>query len=106
MASKVNLTSDAMVTILVMVRAMLNYESKDSADASLPEWMKEYPVTITQFLFYLYHNLADLMPAFMTSDVLTGLAGTLFPNIDSKSGTLFPPPDDSVFPNPYREIPG
>ncbi len=34
---------------------MLNCETKN-ADR-LPDWLKEYPVTLTQFLFYLYHNV-------------------------------------------------
>lgn len=36
-------------------------------------------MTIIQFLFYLYHNLPDWMPAFMTSEILHSLSSTLFP---------------------------
>ena len=43
---KVNLSGDAMITVLCMVRAMLNPES--AADKQLPTWLKEYPVTLTQ----------------------------------------------------------
>lgn len=43
--------------------------------------VSEYPVTLTQFLFYLYHNLVDFTPVFMTNEVLTALAGTLFPTV-------------------------
>jgi hypothetical protein len=38
---------------------MLNCETK-SPDR-LPDWLKEYPVILTQFLFYLYHNVIDFM---------------------------------------------
>ena len=58
---------------------MLNFESKNPD--KLPDWLKEYPVTLTQFLFYLYHNVHDFMPVFMSANVLTTLAGTLFPVI-------------------------
>lgn len=60
-----------------------------SSSESLPEWLREYPVTIIQFVFFLYHHLKDLMPVFMSGDVLNALASTLFPrcNPDSKSST-------------------
>ena len=94
LSDKVNLANDAMVTILIMVRAMLNYSPDD--DVKIPEWMNDYPLTMTQFLFYLYHNLPDNMPAFMNQDVLTALAGTLFPTLENKAkmGLL---EDDSAF---------
>ena len=82
LANKVNLSGDTLVTILCMVRTMLNYETNECHVESLPTWLKEYPVTLTQFFFYLYHNASDFMPVFMTSEVLTALAGTLFPSID------------------------
>ena len=42
-------------------------------------------MTLTQFLFYLYHNVHDFMPVFMGSNVLTALAGTLFPLVAAPS---------------------
>ena len=78
-AKVINLSPDAMITILCMVRAMLNMESKNPD--SLPGWLKEYPVTLTQFIFYLYHNVPDFMPSFMTEEVLGALSGTLFPMV-------------------------
>ena len=89
-----------MVTILLMVRTMLNYKS-ESVDSSkkppaIAEWMKEYPITITQFLFYLYHNLADFMPAFMTPDVLTAVAATLFPIMTDENISSMTSPNKST----------
>lgn len=46
---------------------------------SLPQWLCDYPVTIIQFLFFLYQNMLDFKPVFMSGEVLTALAGTLFP---------------------------
>jgi hypothetical protein len=78
-----------------MVRAMLNQEGK-SPD-SLPEWLRDYPVTIIQFLFFLYHNMADFMPVFMAGDVLGALAGTLFPRQPgSETGSGSSTPSDEV----------
>eukprot|EP00095_Tigriopus_kingsejongensis_P009945 maker-scaffold981_size73921-snap-gene-0.19 protein:Tk09945 transcript:maker-scaffold981_size73921-snap-gene-0.19-mRNA-1 annotation:"low quality protein: wd repeat and fyve domain-containing protein 3" len=82
-ADKINLSSDAMITILCMVRTMLNCETRNPD--KLPGWLKEYPVTLTQFLFYLYHHVVDFMPAFMTEEVLAALAGTLFPTLSNIS---------------------
>jgi hypothetical protein len=100
-AAKVALSSDTMVTILIMVRTMLNYEQKNPD--KLPTWLKDYPVTLTQFLFYLYHNVVDFMPAFMTAEVLTALAGTLFPTVTVSSDSS---PDTSPFSSPSRENAG
>lgn len=55
-----------------------------SVDVS-PEWLSDYPVTIIQFLFFLYHNFTDFMQLFMSADVLGALAGTLFPKPTSPS---------------------
>ena len=63
---------------------MLNYELKNPD--KLPEWLREYPVTLTQFIVYLYANKGDFMLVFMTEEVLTALVGTLFPTITT-SGT-------------------
>ncbi|KAK6633574.1 hypothetical protein RUM44_004181 [Polyplax serrata] len=105
LASKIQLCPEAVITILVMVRTMLNQEIK--SPESLPEWLKEYPVTIIQFIFFLYHNLKDLMPAFMSGDVLNALASTLFPRncTDSKSSTPEYSPEDAVLvSNDFQDI--
>lgn len=51
----------------------------------LPEWLNDYPVTIIQFLFFLYRNFTDFMQVFMSAEVLGALAGTLFPKPASSS---------------------
>ena len=80
-SGKITICGDAMVTILVMVRTLLNHQNGDS----LPDWLQDYPMMLTQFLFFLYHNVADFVPAFMTPDVLTALVGTLFPTSSTDS---------------------
>lgn len=52
---------------------------------TLPEWLSDYPVTIIQFLFFLYHNLTDFMQVFMSADVLGALASTIFPKLNNSS---------------------
>jgi len=50
-----------------------------SSNDSLPQWLWDYPVTIIQFSFFLYQNINDFKPVFMSGEVLSALAGTLFP---------------------------
>ena len=70
---KINVCGDAAMTILVMVRKLLNSSTEQ------PDWLHDYPMMLTQFLFYLYHNVSDFMPAFNVPEVLTSLVGSLFP---------------------------
>lgn len=68
-----------------------------SSPDSLPEWLRDYPVTIIQFLFFLYHNVADFMPVFMSGEVLNALAGTLFPRqASSEASSEASTPGDEV----------
>jgi len=76
LGGKVRLCGDAMVTIFCMVRAMLN--DVDGEDQP-PAWLANCPVTLTQFVCYLYHNAKDFMTVFMTDEVLKALVGTIFP---------------------------
>ncbi|XP_071644042.1 WD repeat and FYVE domain-containing protein 3 isoform X2 [Temnothorax longispinosus] len=82
-ASRINLCPEAMVTLLAMVRTMLNNHSNNPE--VLPAWLNDYPVTIIQFLFFLYRNFTDFMQVFMSAEVLGALAGTLFPKPASSS---------------------
>ncbi|XP_043271793.1 WD repeat and FYVE domain-containing protein 3 isoform X2 [Venturia canescens] len=82
-AGKINLCPDAVVTLLAMVRTMLNTHA-NNPDA-LADWLNNYPVTIIQFLFFLYHNFTDFMQVFMSAEVLGALAGSLFPKPASGS---------------------
>lgn len=97
LAGKVSLCPEAVTTLLTMVRAMLNQEGK--SPESLPQWLCDYPVTIIQFLFFLYQNMLDFKPVFMSGDVLTALAGTLFPRgPGSEISSCASSPVDEVFP--------
>lgn len=73
-APKVNICSEAVVVLLVMARTLLHSDQR-----SLPEWLKNHPISIIQVLFQLYHNMPDFMPVFMSAEVLGALAGVLFP---------------------------
>ena len=85
---KINICGDTIVTILVMLRILLSRESRNEED---------YPTALTQLLFYMYHNVANFMTAFMSGDVLTALVGTLFPppHKDDSSGQSTPSSGDS-----------
>jgi hypothetical protein len=58
---------------------MQKYEESDSDPDVGASWAKDYPVTVMQFLLYLYHNHVDFLPLSMSSEFLTALASTLFP---------------------------
>ena len=87
LASRATLCGEAMCAVLCMVRTMLNNDTRNN---DLPDWLKEYPVTLTQFLFYLYHNVHDFMPVFMSNNVLTTMAGTLFPVVSPPTPVTSP----------------
>lgn len=74
-APKVTLCSEAVGILLKMGRAMIHHKEP----TQLPEWLNDHPVAIIQVLFSLYHNLPDFMPIFMSAEVLTALASTIFP---------------------------
>ncbi|XP_065351177.1 WD repeat and FYVE domain-containing protein 3 [Cloeon dipterum] len=96
LAGRVTLSAEAVIALLAMVRAMLNHELRKPE--GLPEWLRDYPVTIIQFLYFLYQNMADFMPIFMSADVLVALACTLFPRHGSEvsSGASTPIEDAKV----------
>ena len=57
-------------------------------DESIP-WIQEYPVTLIQFLKYLYHNVTEFKPVCMSAPFLCGLAATLFPYIANTEQVSF-----------------
>ncbi|XP_066149954.1 WD repeat and FYVE domain-containing protein 3 [Euwallacea fornicatus] len=71
---RITLCAEAVVVLLGMMRALIH-----SDPDSLPEWLKDHTISIVQVLFQLYHNMPEFMPIFMSSEVLSALASTLFP---------------------------
>ncbi|KAJ8676714.1 hypothetical protein QAD02_012501 [Eretmocerus hayati] len=105
--SQIHLCPEAMVTLLLMVRTMVN-SSTNSAE-TFPEWLNDYPVTIIQLLFFLYHNFTDFMQLFMTAEVLGALAGTLFPklissSVDSSGGSTPADEEPVLVKSPSKEV--
>ncbi|XP_071808138.1 WD repeat and FYVE domain-containing protein 3-like isoform X3 [Asterias amurensis] len=93
-----NICTDAILVILATIRAMLNHNI--DPDESIP-WIQEYPVTLIQFLLYLYHNVPEFKPVCMSAPFLCGLAATLFPYI---ANTEQPSEDNSELSSPSDEI--
>ncbi|KAL1139731.1 hypothetical protein AAG570_006709 [Ranatra chinensis] len=87
---KVTLCPEAVTVMLSLVRTLLNTHSKSSAECESEK--VHYAVNIIQFLFLLYHSNPHLMSVFMSHDVLTALASTLFP-----ANSEPPTPADEVF---------
>lgn len=107
-ASKVNISPEATVCLLGMVKSVVH-----SDPSNLPEWLLDYPVAIIQVndilyclytnvyiiysnihisiffqvLFSLYHNLPDFMLIVMSVEVINVMAAILFPTPLSNSNS-------------------
>ncbi|XP_064458168.1 WD repeat and FYVE domain-containing protein 3-like isoform X2 [Ornithodoros turicata] len=68
-----DINSELVVVLLAMVRTVLNQPAGKEA------CVDDHPVTMVQFLMYLYHNRADFATVCMGSDILCALTATLFP---------------------------
>ncbi|XP_050428058.1 WD repeat and FYVE domain-containing protein 3 [Adelges cooleyi] len=96
-SDRIILCPEAVTAILFTVRLLLNQENREMKYAY---WLEDHPVTIIQFLFYLYHNLSDWMPAFMTSEILHSLSATLFPFSNPNLSEPTTPNDDCFVKTP------
>ena len=76
--------------MLRMVRILLNETSEYHSIAEL----QEFPVTIIKLVAILY-TIPELKSIFSRAEVLTGLAATLFPILQSTSSTKTSPDDES-----------
>ncbi|XP_050299394.1 WD repeat and FYVE domain-containing protein 3 [Anthonomus grandis grandis] len=108
---RITLSAEAVVILLGMMRALIHSET-----SALPEWLTDHTTSIVQVLFQLYHNMPDFMPIFMSSEVLSALAGTLFPfpsksmeDLSDSSGGSTPTGEESdimIVPrSPLEEVP-
>ncbi|XP_036384178.1 WD repeat and FYVE domain-containing protein 3 isoform X2 [Megalops cyprinoides] len=68
--------TEAAFLLLAMLRSMLNLPWQSEEEGS---WLREYPVTLMQFFRYLYHNVPDLAPMWVSPEFLCALAATVFP---------------------------
>ncbi|XP_063865461.1 WD repeat and FYVE domain-containing protein 3-like isoform X1 [Scylla paramamosain] len=102
-SGRVSLCPEAAIAILTMVRAMLNQEDKGKycrpckrslPIKELPDWLQSYPITLIQFLRFLYQQNGDFLPVFLSGDVLAALASTLFPYATSSEPQSLTSPDD------------
>ncbi|KAF6208270.1 hypothetical protein GE061_016724 [Apolygus lucorum] len=87
---KISLCAEAVTVMLSMVRSLLSSQSKSAGEPESDRY--HYAVNIVQFLFLVYHSNPHLMPVFMSQEVLTALANTLFP-----ASSEPPTPADEVF---------
>ncbi|KAK7077189.1 WD repeat and FYVE domain-containing protein 3 [Halocaridina rubra] len=93
-SGRVSLCPEAAIGILAMVRALLNQEEKGK---ELPDWLQSYPITLIQFLRFLYQQNGDFLPVFLSGDVLAALASTLFPYTASSEPPSLTSPEDEKF---------
>ncbi|XP_053559369.1 WD repeat and FYVE domain-containing protein 3 isoform X2 [Bombina bombina] len=71
-----NVCTEAALLLLGMLRTMLNSPWQSEEEGS---WLREYPVTLMQFFRYLYHNVPDLTPMWISPEFLCALAASVFP---------------------------
>ncbi|CAN8019431.1 unnamed protein product, partial [Ixodes persulcatus] len=91
--SQGDINFELVVVLLAMVRVVLNQpRAKDSPG------VEEHPVTLVQFLMYLYQNRQDFLSMCMGSDILCALASTLFPFVRGPSEAASPSDDFQVGP--------
>jgi len=69
---------EAIVTLLTMIRALMNPEDNSTNDNLSPA-SSSYPSVLLQLLFHVYNNAPDYMSVFMTADVINALVACLFP---------------------------
>ncbi|CAI9723395.1 repeat and FYVE domain-containing 3-like isoform X2 [Octopus vulgaris] len=92
--SKIEVCLEASLVILSMIRSMLNEMEETGA------WLNDYPVTLMQFLLFLYHNQTDFAQMCSSADFISALAATLFPHKlpDSDSDVTTPVDEFKPFP--------
>ena len=56
--------------------------------------LRDYPVTLVQFLLYMYHNLSDFMLLSIQPDFIAALAATLFPYFSPDSDECVTTPEE------------
>jgi len=59
-------------------------------------WLRDYPVTLIQFLLFLYHNQSDFIQLSVQPEFIAALAATLFP--------YFSPDSDGCVTTPEEEF--
>jgi hypothetical protein len=57
-------------------------------------WAREYPVTLIQFLLFLYHNHSDFIQLSTQPDFIAALSATLFPYFSPDSDECVTTPED------------
>ncbi|XP_052069301.1 WD repeat and FYVE domain-containing protein 3-like isoform X1 [Mytilus californianus] len=90
------LCPDAALVLLALIRHMLNQES----DQKCSTWLQEYPVTLMQFLLFLYHNQPDFISLSITSEFISGLVATLFPSTNVTTESKVTTPQEEYMPFP------
>ena len=56
-----------------------NFSPQDWADSDPGSWLREYPVTVVQFLTFLYHNVEQFSVVSSSQDFVEHLVAVPFP---------------------------
>ncbi|KAL3875787.1 hypothetical protein ACJMK2_033704 [Sinanodonta woodiana] len=95
--TSIDLCPEAALVILAMVRHILNQDS-DTESCTL-----EQPITLIQFLLFLYHNQSDFVLLATQHDFIAALAATLFPYFTADSDGCVTTPNEEFKPFPDSE---
>ena len=63
-------------------------------DVDGEDWLRDYPVTLVQFLLFLYHNQSDFIQLSVQPDFIAALAATLFPFFSPDSEDCVTTPEE------------
>lgn len=63
-------------------------------DTEGENWLHDYPVTLVQFLLFLYHNQSDFIQLSVQPDFISALAATLFPYFSPDSPCVTTPEEE------------
>lgn len=89
---------EAAYVLLAMAHSMVNEAWEDTGDNS---WLREYPVTLIQFLLFLYRNITAFSIVCSTQEFLEKLVAVLFPKARkmAKFQELVDSEDEELFEN-------
>ncbi|KAK2725772.1 hypothetical protein QYM36_000305, partial [Artemia franciscana] len=87
---------EAMICLLGMVRTMMNNDGYRGNGEAIPSWLQDYPITLIQFFFYLYHNSPDALPVFLGGELISALVATVIPLSGSEPPSELASPLDEL----------
>ncbi|KAL5018829.1 hypothetical protein ScPMuIL_004551 [Solemya velum] len=96
--TQMDLCAESALVILSMIRSILNQPESEEEN-----WYQEYPVTLMQFLLFLYHNQEDFNSLCLSQEFISALVACLFPYKPHNSDSIVTTPTEEFKPFPESE---